>query len=106
LNGDEQLDWLLRRRRLLPCPLVATFHLPPNRVRERFEKSQKHLLSGIDLAVVVSRSQLQDFRNWLGADRVVYVPHGIDTDRFCPGERPARRDGVRLITAGHHMRDW
>src|SRR5271170_2115876 len=28
LYGDEQLDVLLRRRRLLSCPLVATFHLP------------------------------------------------------------------------------
>lgn len=106
LNGDEQLDLLLRRRRLLSCPLIATFHLPPHRVRERFEESQKHLISGIDLAVVVARNQLQDFRNWMGADRVIYVPHGIDTDRFCPGEGLPRRKSVRLVTVGHHMRDW
>jgi glycosyltransferase involved in cell wall biosynthesis len=106
LNGDEQLDLLLRQRRLLSCPLIATFHLPPHRVRERFEDTQKHLISGIDLAVVVARNQLQAFRNWLGEDRVMYVPHGIDTDRFCPGERSPRRETVRLITVGHHMRDW
>lgn len=106
LYGDEQLDLLLRRRRLLSCPLIATFHLPPHRVRERFEETQKHLLSGIDLAVVVARSQLQAFRDWLGEDRAIYVPHGIDTDRFCPSERPLRHECVRLITVGHHMRDW
>ncbi len=106
LYGDEELDLLLRRRQLLPCPLIATFHLPPYRVRERFEKAQKHLLSGIDLAVVVARNQLQAYRNWLGDDRVTYVPHGIDADRFYPSQRAPRGEGVRLITAGNHMRDW
>jgi glycosyltransferase involved in cell wall biosynthesis len=106
LYGDEQLDLLLRQRRRLSCPLVATFHLPPYLVRERFEKTQKHLISGIDLAVVVARNQLQDFANWLGSDRVMYIPHGIDTDRFCPSDGHQRRECVRFITVGHHMRDW
>jgi glycosyltransferase involved in cell wall biosynthesis len=106
LYGDEQLDLLLRRRRLLSCPLIATFHLPPHRVRERFEETQRHLVPGIDVAVVVARNQLQAFGNWLGANRVIYVPHGIDTDRFCPGDHLPRRDCVRLITVGDQMRDW
>lgn len=106
LYGDEELDLLLRRRQLLPCPLVATFHLPPHRVWERFEKAQKHLLGGIDLAIVVARNQLKSYGDWLGADRVIYVPHGIDTNRFSPGERLLGRECVRLITAGNHMRDW
>ena len=106
LYGDEQLDLLLRRRRKLSCPLIATFHLPTYQVRQRFEETQKHLVSGIDLAVVVGTDQLPAFRNWLGSERVIYIPHGIDTDRFCPAEPMPRRDGVRLITVGHHMRDW
>jgi glycosyltransferase involved in cell wall biosynthesis len=106
IYGDDQLDLLLRHRRLLACPLIATFHLPPSRLQERFEKTQKHLVSGIDLAVVVARNQLQAFRNWVGADRVIYVPHGIDTDRFFPGKRLPRRECVRLVTVGYHMRDW
>jgi glycosyltransferase involved in cell wall biosynthesis len=106
LYGDEQLELLLRRRGSLHCPLVATFHLPPDRVRRRFEVDQKHLISGIDLAVVVARNQLQPFRDWLGTDRVIYIPHGIDASRFCPGEHHPHSGCVRLITSGHHMRDW
>jgi glycosyltransferase involved in cell wall biosynthesis len=106
LYGDEQLDLLLRRRQRLSCPLIATFHLPTYLVQQRFEETQKHLVSGIDLAVVVSTDQLPAFRNWLGADRVIYIPHGIDTDRFCPDESLLRRECVRLVTVGHHMRDW
>lgn len=105
LYSDEQLDLLLRLRWLLPCPLIASFHLPPFRVVDRFEH-QKHLLAGIDAAIVVSRSQLKDFRRWLGWDKVVYVPHGIDTRRFCPGDPAPQDRHVRLLIVGEHMRDW
>lgn len=106
LYGDEQLDLLLRARWLLPCPLVASFHLPTLLVAERFERLHKHLLAGIDAAIVVSRCQLEDFRRWLGCDKVVYVPHGIDTQRFCPGDHYPQRRQVRLIIVGENMRDW
>ena len=103
--GDEQLDVLLRRRPLLPCPLVVTFHLPTFRVQDRFERIQKHLLSGIDAAVVLATSQLADFKNWLGADKVVFVPHGIDTVCFSPAGRSPGQP-LKLIAVGSHMRDW
>jgi glycosyltransferase involved in cell wall biosynthesis len=106
LYGDEQLDFLLRARQLLPCPLVASFHLPSRQVANRFEFYQKDLLTRLDAAVVVSRCQLPDFQRWLGPDKVVYVPHGIDTRRFCPGDRSESRDLVRLVMVGDNMRDW
>jgi glycosyltransferase involved in cell wall biosynthesis len=106
LYGDDQLDVLLRYRRLLPCPLVATFHQPTHKLRKRFELEQKHLLRGLDAAIVVAQSQMPDFQRWLGPDRVFFVPHGVDTRRFCPGETRARSAVVRLITVGDHMRDW
>jgi glycosyltransferase involved in cell wall biosynthesis len=106
LYGDEQLDLLLRRRWMLPCPLVATFHLPASRARARFEHDQKHLIGGMDAAILVARCQLEEYKKWFGPDRVFYVPHGIDTHRFSPGERKGERSKVRLITVGDHMRDW
>ena len=107
LYGDEQLDLVLRNRARLPGALVATFHLPPGRVQQRFETVHKHLLAGIDAAIVVGQNQLPDFARWFGPDRLEYVPHGINTDRFCPGPEPRRaRPGVRLLAVGHHMRDW
>jgi glycosyltransferase involved in cell wall biosynthesis len=106
LFGDEQLDLLLRSRWLLPSPLIASFHLPTFRVADRFEREQKHLLAGIEAAIVVSRCQLKDFQCWLGPDKVVYVPHGIDTRRFCPANNDPQRNQVRLIVVGEHMRDW
>jgi glycosyltransferase involved in cell wall biosynthesis len=106
LYGDEQLDLLLRRRSLLRCALVATFHLPTSRVRQRFERAQRGLTGGVDAAVVVSSSQLDGFRQWFGDERVVYIPHGIDVEQFSPGPVQPRRDKVRLVAVGDHMRDW
>jgi glycosyltransferase involved in cell wall biosynthesis len=106
LYGDEQLDLLLRSRWLLPSPLIATFHLPTLLVRDRFEQWQKHLLAGIDAAIVLSRCQLKDFQCWLGPDKVVHVPHGIDTRRFRPGDDDPQRRQLRLIMVGENMRDW
>jgi glycosyltransferase involved in cell wall biosynthesis len=106
LYAELQLDLLLRSRSLLPCPLVASFHLPIFRLAERFERLPKHLLAGIDAAIVVSRCLLKDFRSRLGPDKVVYVPHGVDTQRFCPGGHDSQRRRVRLIIVGEHMRDW
>jgi glycosyltransferase involved in cell wall biosynthesis len=108
LYGDEQLDVLLRRRKLLGCALVATFHLPTDRegVKTRFERWQKDLMGGLDAAIVVSRCQLPDFQRWLGAERVSYIPHGIDTEKFSPGTNKPRTGKVRLLTVGEHMRDW
>ncbi len=105
LYGDEQLDFLLRARARLPCPLVATFHLPGRRAKDRFEIFHKDFLNGINAAVVVSRCQLPDFARWFGAERVFYVPHGIDTERFTPAANLPRQPELRLITVGHHMRD-
>lgn len=111
LYGDEQLELLLRRRRFLRAGLVASFHLPTESVTDRWTGWQAHLARGIDAAVVVSRSQLADYRQWFGADRVVYIPHGINTERFQPGARaPGSADGgtapLRLLSVGENMRDF
>jgi glycosyltransferase involved in cell wall biosynthesis len=108
LYGDEQLDVILRHRQLLGCPLITTFHLPVNRdqVKTRFENFQTNIIGGIDAAIVVARSQLEHFQKWLGSDRVFYIPHGIDTAVFSPGENNTSRDALRLICVGEHMRDF
>ncbi len=106
LYGDEQLDLLLRRRRRLRARLVATFHLPTENVTQRWAHRQAHLLGGLDAAVVVSRTQLADYRRWLGEGRVVFIPHGVHTERFRPAAPAAPGERLRLLIVGEHMRDW
>jgi glycosyltransferase involved in cell wall biosynthesis len=106
LYGDEQLDLLLRWRKLLRCPLIVTFHLPAERVSRRFEYFQSEEINGIDAAIVLARSEIAEFQRWLGADKVVYVPHGIDTAQFRPDDRKLICNTLKLLVVGDHMRDW
>ena len=105
LYGDEQLNILLRRASLLPGHLIATFHLPAEQTRERFEHNQKVALSKLSGAVVVASGEVQAFSTWLGSEKVMYVPHGIDTAAFPMG---SGNDGhaMKLVFVGEHMRDF
>jgi glycosyltransferase involved in cell wall biosynthesis len=106
LHGDEQLDLLLRTDKRLPCPLVVSFHLPTFRSEVRFNSLDAKALSRIDGVILLASSQLQECRAWFREDQLFYVPHGIDTDRFQPGEPQIPAPGIRLATVGTHMRDW
>jgi glycosyltransferase involved in cell wall biosynthesis len=106
LYGDEQLNLLLRWRRLLRCPLIVTFHLPAQRVVKRFEDFQSEEIKGIDAAIVLAQSEISAFQRWFGTNKVVYVPHGIDTTQFQPNDHESVSDELRLLIVGHHMRDW
>lgn len=106
LYGDEQLDFLLRWRRLLRCPLVVSFHRPAARIAKRFEYFQRNEIKGIDAVIVLASSEVSAFQRWFGTDKVVYVPHGIETDRFLPGNHDPMHHKLKLLFVGHHMRDW
>jgi hypothetical protein len=80
LYGDEQLDLLLRWRALLRCRLVVSFYLPADRVSHRFEVIQSGLGKNIDVAIVLAKDQIAHFEKWIGAEKVVCIPHGINTD--------------------------
>ncbi len=105
IYGDEQLDLLLRRARVLPCPLVATFHLPTEISRQRFERDQAKELARLSGAVVVSSDDLTEMRRRLGDEKVIFVPHGIDIETFAPGP-PHPNGPARFVFVGFHMRDF
>jgi glycosyltransferase involved in cell wall biosynthesis len=103
--GDEQLDLLLRRARLLPGPLVATFHLPSARTASRFETTQREAMRRLGGAFVVASSEVVQFSEWLGEDKVAFVPHGVDTVSFTPGAGNNTAT-ARFVFVGLHLRDF
>ncbi|MCL2453348.1 MAG: glycosyltransferase family 4 protein [Alphaproteobacteria bacterium] len=105
LYGDEQLNILLRRASLLPGHLVATFHVPAELTRERFEHNQKEALSKLSGAVVVASTEVRAFAAWLGPQKVMYVPHGIDTMAFPIGSGNDGRT-MKLVFVGENLRDF
>jgi len=102
LYGDSDL-WLLRRaNRLTGNRLVASFHQPADHLRKlgSIERIARHL----DAVILVCEAQRGYFEEFLPADRVFVVPHGVDTDFF----RPSGEDGGEplCVTVGSHLRDF
>ena len=102
LYGDSDL-WLLRRaNKLSGNRLIASFHQPTSDLRELgvIERVARHL----DAVILVSQAQRAYFEDFLSAERIFVVPHGVDTAFFRPAERPSEKPVC--ITVGSHLRDF
>ena len=106
LYGDEQLDLLLRRAPFLPARLVATFHLPVTATRDRFERAQKEEIKRLSGAVVQSSCEVSELAHWLGAEKVIFIPHPVDIDAFTPRQISVHSTTARFLFVGFHMRDF
>lgn len=105
LYGDSDL-WLLGFfawfYHLTGNRVVASFHEPSDCLRSI--PILKKVTRNIDGVILVSESQRAYFEEFLPPERIFVVPHGIDTDFFCPKEKLAS-DPV-CITVGSHLRDF
>ena len=102
LYGDSDL-WLLRRaNRLTANRLVATFHQPPNLLRELrvIERVCRHL----DGVILVSETQRPYFEEFFPPECMYVVPLGVDTSFFRPSQTVD--DELNCITVGSHLRDF
>lgn len=99
-----QINLLIKWRNLLRCPLIVTFHAPFENAAQRFDTYPKGL--DIDFAVVVATCQITPMQRWIEPHKIVYIPHGIDTDQFQPNGQILERDRMRALIVGEHMRDW
>ncbi|MBW4654627.1 MAG: glycosyltransferase family 4 protein [Kaiparowitsia implicata GSE-PSE-MK54-09C] len=104
LYGDSDL-WLLAQLRwlyrLMGHRVVASFHEPEDCLAALGIEAIAQKIDGI---VLVSRAQQRFFEQWVPADQIFVVPHGIDTDYFHP-DAAANLDPV-CITVGAHLRDF
>lgn len=109
LYAEDQLNFLLRFKDRLKCALVGSYHLPveSSYVQKAVANGHYRNLKKLDAAIVVSSSMIKEFENWVGKDKVFFVPHGIDTQKFSPGTfRKATSDTFNILSVGQHGRDW
>lgn len=105
LYGDEQLNLLIKAKTALPCPLIATFHFPVSRMRDRYFKSKRQSLRRLSAAIAVSSVQCDFLSDIIGSDKVFFIPHGINTDIFHQKEKKIEKT-LKLFFVGDHMRDF
>ncbi len=105
LYGENSYRYLGVMKRLWgKNALVATFHTPPEKFLQVVD-DPSHLKS-LDAIVVMSTMQMQFFADIVGAERVFFVPHGVDTDYYCPAEGEERGEILRCLLVGSHLRDF
>lgn len=85
--------------------IVCTYHVPEKRFHEIFSNTDQ--IKKLDFVVVVSTVQYELFSNILGADKVKFVPHGIDVDYFCPeSDKEINKNNYsQCLFVGSHLRD-
>lgn len=109
LYGEDQLNFLLRFKERLRSKLIGSFHMPMESeyVQRAIKRNHYNNLQHLDAAIVVSKSMMSDFVQWVGQNKVHVVPHGIDTNTFCPSvKREQESETFRILSVGEHGRDW
>ncbi|MFT5502246.1 MAG: glycosyltransferase involved in cell wall biosynthesis [Woeseiaceae bacterium] len=106
LDGEHTVHYLpawLRKFRFSRARTVATFHQPARMLEKLVNPEVIENLHHVNL---VSPCQLDFFRQFLPADRITVILHGIDTAFFKPAPRVRSTDVFRVVTVGHWLRDW
>lgn len=103
LYGDSDL-WLLRyAHKIKGHRLLASFHQPPEELKKL--KVLKRVVRFLDGVILVSKSQRLYFEQYLPADKIFFVPHGVDTKFFCPGDA-VKISPPTCVALGSHLRDF
>jgi len=82
---------------------IATYHLPPE-LFGQYVRYTGHL-SRLDAIICVASYQVDFFARFVPKDRVVFIPHGIDTDFFKSSDSKAKTERLCLFV-GHMSRDF
>jgi glycosyltransferase involved in cell wall biosynthesis len=103
LYEDEQF-WLSRHR---PGPTAVTYHQPPAQLaRFMTTTAWRKLAPRANQIITLAPDQRAFFCDYLPAERVRLVPHGIDTGAFTPAGLPAVSSRPLVLTVGWWLRDW
>jgi glycosyltransferase involved in cell wall biosynthesis len=108
-----QIYLLIKWRGLLRCPLILTFHAPVEYVVAEWaagKNTRPHRFDtyglNLDIGVALATSEIMPLQRWIEPHKIVYIPHGVDTDRFRPNGQILDPDKMRVLVVGFHMRDW
>lgn len=103
LNGERDIRHLgFFKKRFPNTFFCATFHKPPEILRNTI--TDKSSLKKLDGAIGVGANQVAFLKEWLGLEKVAYIPHGVDTEFFKPN--PDLKKKNTLLFVGQHLRDF
>jgi glycosyltransferase involved in cell wall biosynthesis len=84
--------------------LVATFHQPPDGIRTAVQIDWH--LRQLSAIICVGRNQQDYFSDFVDADRIFFVPLGVDTEYFTPPASLGGRNPDLCLFVGENYRDF
>jgi glycosyltransferase involved in cell wall biosynthesis len=97
LLAKERPKWSVTR-------LAGISHQPP----EWWQSKHAHpeVLESLDGLVVLSSEAKHYWEKRLDPERVWHIPHGVDTDFFCPGTMISSPSDLHVVFCGQYLRDF
>jgi glycosyltransferase involved in cell wall biosynthesis len=81
---------------------IISLHQPPS----MWDKDGTRALSYYQHAIVLWQKDIDWFQSQLGQGVVSFIPHGVDTDFFTPGDQAfVQPSKIRLLYGGVHLRN-
>ncbi|MGK7939753.1 MAG: glycosyltransferase family 4 protein [Crocosphaera sp.] len=100
---ENQLGILQKWKQRLSCKIIGTSHQPAG--WWRLVNRNRNNIANLDALIVLGSNEVDYFQKYLPG-RVFFIPHGVDTDFFCPLEDfPKKKDSIRCIFSGKYLRD-
>lgn len=103
LYGEDAYCYLGFLPRIKNKKIVATYHQPPAFFKKYVQR--KNHIHKLDAIITISSTQIKFFENFIGRERVFFVPHGIDTDFFVPAPKK-RNEFHSCLFVGQWLRDF
>ena len=82
--------------------LFVTYHFPPEKFHAYFLRPPK--LNMVNALIVLGTNQADYFSKWISKEKIVFIPHGIDTKFFIPSQKKKKEGEILFV--GTHLRDF
>ena len=101
-HGGQFLPGWLAQTSLRRPKLIVSYHQPPELLPQLVNG---RIAARFDRVVLVSPTQRAFFEQFMPAEKIVTILHGIDVDFYRPADTVPDAT-FRCISAGHWLRDW
>jgi glycosyltransferase involved in cell wall biosynthesis len=100
---ENNLGILPNFKNKLSFKLIGTVHQPSSWYRLKHPHPES--IGGLDALIVLSSQDVKYFEQYL-PNKVFFIPHGVDTDFFCPQRFTPDNAEPRCVFSGAWLRDF
>lgn len=105
---DQLFQLAVERKKWRGTRLVGISHQPPSWWKRNHAHSE--VVQSLDLLIVLSSAAKQFWDSRMRPDRVLFIPHGVDTEFFQPATTTTKHTGsdtpLRVVFGGRYLRDY